>query len=314
MRAVRRPLAATLVSLATAALGSCSHDVLFSRAGGEAGAAGRADPGVPGGGGGGGAAGSGGADPVTGGAASAGAPPVPPLAPGLTWQIQLTGAIDVDVDADLFVTDLFDAPAADRAALIARGRLVVCEFSAGTSESWRADAASLPSTVLGNAVQNAPRETWLDVRADAVRALMVARLDAARARGCHGVLPDAVDGYGADTGFPIGTEEAIDYLAYLAGEAHARDLFLGLANAVELVPEAVSLVDLVVEDRCLEFDECAQYRPFLTAGKPVLHVEFVHDTTEGTDLLGAICGDPSRSGYSTILKLTALDAWRLACD
>ncbi len=81
-------------------------------------------------------------------------PPAPPAgiwrpAVETTWQIQFTGALDTAVETQLYDLDLFDTDPATVAALHARGRKVVCYFSAGSYEDWRPDAAAFPPAVLG---------------------------------------------------------------------------------------------------------------------------------------------------------------------
>ncbi|MFN7148907.1 MAG: endo alpha-1,4 polygalactosaminidase, partial [Microthrixaceae bacterium] len=82
--------------------------------------------------------------------------------PGLSWQWQLTGAVDTSVGADVFDVDLFDTSAAVVSALHARGARVVCYMSAGSFEDWRPDASRFPSSVLGSALDGWPGERWLD--------------------------------------------------------------------------------------------------------------------------------------------------------
>lgn len=62
------------------------------------------------------------------------------------------------VDADVFDVDLFDTPAATVAELHRRGRRVVCYFSAGTREDWRADADRSPAKVVGARLPECPGE------------------------------------------------------------------------------------------------------------------------------------------------------------
>jgi hypothetical protein len=234
--------------------------------------------------------------------------------PGVSWQWQLQGAFDLSVDADLYVVDLVDISDEALAQLRMGHRQVVCNFSAGTAESYRQDVDGLPIGVLGNTATGRTNETWLDVRATSVRELMAVRMDRAASRGCTGVLPDSVDVYGADTGFPIGIPESLDYLSYLSTEAHRRNLAIGLSNAAELAANVQPDFDFVVAASCLEFDECGRYRAFFDANKAVLHVEFVGDIAAGANDLAAMCQDSNRSGYRTIVKLRALDAWRLTCE
>ena len=46
-------------------------------------------------------------------------------------------------------------------------------------------------------------ERWLDIRARRVKRVMARRLAFAAEIGCDGVDPDNVNGYAADTGFPL---------------------------------------------------------------------------------------------------------------
>src|SRR6185369_11730450 len=128
------------------------------------------------------------------------------------------------VAAPVYDIDLFDTPAATIAALKSTGRHVICYFSAGSYEDWRPDAASFPAAALGRALDGWPGERWLDTRADGVRAVMRARLDLARSKGCDAVDPDNVDGYTNGPGFPLTATTQLDYDRFLASEAHARGL------------------------------------------------------------------------------------------
>ena len=60
-----------------------------------------------------------------------------PIAQSMSWQYQLTGALDFSLEADLFVIDLFEPDAAQIDALHARGKVVAAYLSAGTLESFR---------------------------------------------------------------------------------------------------------------------------------------------------------------------------------
>ncbi|HMA94709.1 MAG TPA: endo alpha-1,4 polygalactosaminidase [Polyangiaceae bacterium] len=294
----------------------CSYDVVLERTratqGGQAGALGLYDQ-------------SGGVEGTSniGGASNIGATsniagasnihPAPALSPGISWQWQLTGTLDTAVDARLFVLDLFDTPAAALERLKASGVVSICQFSAGTSEPWRTDVGVLPDFVLGNAADAEPEETWLDITAPSVHQLMLSRLDLAVSRGCDGVLPDSVDGYGSNTGFPIGKPESLEYLTFLAAESRRRGLVVGLANCAEMVGQAESLFDFVVTTNCVTYRECSSFGSFIEQGKPVLHAELVGDSATGEQRLDSICADTTRRGFSSIVKSVGLSAWRLVC-
>ncbi len=261
--------------------------------------------------------GSGGVAGGTGGAAggqggtSGGAPWAP--APGTSWQWQLTGSIDESVDVAMYDIDLVDASPATIASLTGAGRVVICYFSAGSREDWRPDASSFQAADYGKGLAGWPGENWLDVRSDNVRAIMKARLDLALQKGCAGVEPDNVDGYTNDTGFPLTEQDQIDYDTFLATEAHARGLSVGLKNAVELVSELITHFDWALNEECLSYDECATLAPFISANKAVFHVEYVDQSSQGPQKQSSVCGDASIQGFSTLIKTWDLDAWRLAC-
>jgi hypothetical protein len=178
------------------------------------------------------------------------------------------------VRADWYDIDLFDNTDATVAALHARGVRVVCYFSAGSSENWRPDFASLPSAALGSPLAGWPGERWLDVRHAGVRRVMQARLDLARRRGCDGVDPDNVDGYANASGFGLRAADQLDYNRFLADEAHARGMLIGLKNDVEQVPALLSSFDFAVNESCFAHDECDAQAAFTRADKAVLQIEY----------------------------------------
>ena len=194
--------------------------------------------------------------------------------PGQTWHIDLEAPVDTTVRADWYDIDLFDNSAAVVSALHARGGRVICYFSAGSSEDWRPDFASLPRAGLGSALDGWPGERWLDVRNAGVRSVMAARMDRARAMGCDGVDPDNVDGYANANGFGLTASDQLAYNRWLAAQAHARGLVVGLKNDVEQIASLVSSFDFAINESCFQYDECDQVAAFTRAGKGVLNIEY----------------------------------------
>lgn len=221
--------------------------------------------------------------------------------PGTSWQWQLTGTIDTTVNVAVFDIDLVDTPASVISALHARGKKVICYFSAGTYEDWRPDEASFPTAVIGNPVDGWAGENWLDTRSPAVRAIMTARLDLAVQKQCDGVEPDNVDGYTNDPGFPLTAATQLDYNRFIANAAHARGLSVGLKNDVDQVAELEPSFDWAINEECARYRECGTLKPFVAAGKAVFHVEYKRR-----------CPAPI-AGFSTILKRLSLGVWRTAC-
>lgn len=280
--------------------------------GGNSGSGGSGSGGSSGSSGSGGSGGnaSGGAGGSSGGGGSSGiwAP-----TPGTSWQWQLSGSIDESVQASMYDIDLFDVSASVIDSLHSKSRVVICYFSAGSREDWRPDAGAFQAADHGNALDGWPGETWLDVRSANVRTIMKKRLDLAVQKGCDGVEPDNVDGYQNSSGFPLTATHQKDYLKFLAAEAHARGLSIGLKNALGLVPALVGSFDWALNEQCLEFDECGELAPFVQAGKAVFHVEYASSASAGPAKKNSVCGDASTNGFSTLIKTMNLDAYRLAC-
>ena len=234
--------------------------------------------------------------------------------PGTTWQWQLTGTLDLTVEAEVFDIDLFDTGKDAIAQLRDGGRTVICYFSAGSYEEWRPDAALFPVGALGDPLEDWPGERWLDHRDPAVRQIMSDRLDLAVDKGCHAVEPDNVDGYAHPNGFDLTAEDQLDYNLWLADEAHARGLSIGLKNDLDQVEQLADAFDWALNEECMAYDECeVLVGPFIDAGKAVFHVEYVDDTAAGEPLALDVCGPANALGFSSMIKGWDLDAWRLPC-
>ncbi|MEZ4448084.1 MAG: endo alpha-1,4 polygalactosaminidase [Nannocystaceae bacterium] len=232
------------------------------------------------------------------------------------WQWQLNGAVNASYDVALYDIDLFDQ--ADQvAALQAAGHLVICYFSAGSSEEWREDFDRFHRDDLGKRLDGWAGERWLDVRSPNVWAILLDRLDRAAAAGCDGVEPDNVDGYANNTGFSLTADDQLAFNRGLANEAHARGLAIGLKNDLDQIEALVDYYDFSVDEECHRYDECGLLQPFLDAGKPVFNAEYTDaDTLAAAESLAAeICPDARAQGLRTlILPLDLDDAFRVSCD
>lgn len=228
--------------------------------------------------------------------------------PGTTWQWQLSGTIDTSLPVMMYDVDLFDTPDAVFSTLRARGTRIVCYFSAGSHEDWRADASEIPSSSVGGPVDGWAGERWLDIRSANVRTRMRSRLVRAKQRGCDGVEPDNVDAYANTSGFPLTAADQLDYNRFLAREAHALGLSIGLKNDLDQVAQLVGDFDWALSEECVAYDECARLAPFIAANKAVFHVEYGAGTLATT-----VCPRTNALGFDTLIKNLELDAWRVAC-
>lgn len=238
-------------------------------------------------------------------------PPIWRPARGMSWQIQFADLpVDQSVEAELYVIDLFDSDASVVQALHAQGRRVVCYISAGSWEEWRPDADQFPPEVIGAAYDGWPGERWLDIRQiDLLAPILRARLDLCRSRGFDGVDPDNVDGYQNESGFPLTYEAQLRFNRWLATEAHARGLAIGLKNNTEQVAELHPYFDWALTEDCFDQGWCEQASPFARAGKPVFAIEY----TDTGITLEDFCDEAAALGFSAILKHRELDAYRESC-
>lgn len=237
--------------------------------------------------------------------------PAPPArlwapAPGLTWQWQLIGRLDLSVTADVYDVDGFNTSADDVRALHASGRKVICYISVGSAEQFRPDASRWPAGVLGPAT-DWPGERWVDIRdRGGIGPILAARLDMCRDKGFDGVEPDVMDSFAHDTGFPITAADQISFNRWVAAMAHQRGLSVGLKNDLEQIPDLMDSFEFAVDEECVVHAECDALRPFIAAGRAVFHAEYDREPA-------AFCAATRWLGLSSIRKTRALDAWRQAC-
>ncbi len=231
-----------------------------------------------------------------------------------SWQWQFsteTGPIDLTVDADIYSLDMFDTPTATVQALHQAGRRVVCYISVGSWEDWRPDAADYPDEILGKAYVGWEGEVWVDIRRlDLLGPILSKRLDDCKAKGFDGVEPDNLDGYQTDTGFDLTPEDQLEFNRWIAAQAHARGLSIGLKNDPEQFEELVDHFDWVITEDCFDQGWCPQTQPFLDQGKAAVALEY-RDTGM---TLAELCPQATALGIFALLKARALDVSRQICE
>ena len=227
--------------------------------------------------------------------------------PGLTWQWQLSGRLDVSVPAQVYDVDLFDTSADQVRHLHALGRKVICYLDVGSYEPDRPDSAKYPRALLGRPLDGWPNERWLDIRRlDLLGPLIAARMDLCAAKGFDGVEPDNVDGFSNDTGFPLTAAEQGRFNTRVAELAHRHGLAVGLKNDLDQVSALQPSFDFAVNEQCVQYHECASLSPFVRAGKAVFHVEYHLP-------LARLCPVTRPLGFSSMKKRPSLDAARWPC-
>lgn len=226
--------------------------------------------------------------------------------PGMRLQYQLQGAVDPTVDADLFVVDLFETTSAQLAQLHDRGRVVVAFIAAGSYEPWRPDVNSLPDAVIGEPLARYPEEAWLDIRASAVRQLMVSRLARAATSGFDGVLLVSLDAYLTQSGHDLTAEDQLDYNRWLAAQASVRGLAVGLSSDWAHGSDLAAHYDFAIHLNCLANTSCTQLSPYRARGRAVFDLETNRD-------VNTTCARASELSLPVTLKNASFDAWLAIC-
>lgn len=240
---------------------------------------------------------------------------------GVKWQIELLYALnDTSVDAHVYDIDLFDNPKSTISKLQSMDRKVICYFSAGTYENWRSDASEFNKSDLGSNLGDWPGERWLNTNSKSVREIMQQRLDLAVAKGCDGVDPDNIDAYdNKHGGLGLTEDDAINYVNWLASEAHSRGLSVGLKNGGDIIDSVIENMQWSVNEQCAKETECDTYSAFVDANKPVFHIEYPKgDDTNNNDGVTAnqkkaACNAEGSNNFSTVIKNMDLDNWVEYC-
>jgi hypothetical protein len=228
-------------------------------------------------------------------------------APGTTWEWQLTGTVDSTnpLNVQMYDIDLFDNTAETIANLHAKGIAVICYFST-QYENWRPDSASFTSAVLGANLDDWPGEKYVDITSPIVRAIMQERLDLAVSKGCDGVEPDNVDEYTNTNGLGITAADQTDFNKFVASEAHARGLSVGLKNDLDQVVALQPNYDWALNEQCNQYSECTDLSAFTKAGKAVFGVEYSGSVSK-------FCPTMMTDKFSWLLKDLDLDATGTQC-
>lgn len=283
------------------------------------------------------------------------APPVVtwPMGPAPSWQWQLTGELDLTVDAEVFVLDAFDTTIEEVRLLRERGRRVMCYVRVGVYEPDRPDATRYPLSAIGRpagrpgarsvasranpdtdpgtdsgtdpSTDPPPGGRWLDIRQwSALEPILADRFRLCRGKGFQAVLPDDMDGYAHPSGFPLTFDDQLTFNRRVAELARRTGLSPGLTNDLAQVLALERDFDFAVNEECFRRRECDRLLPFVTAGKPVFQVEYVDAGPDGpppqpTVRIGSggppadVCTAAIGYGFAAIRKRRVLDAWRDVC-
>jgi hypothetical protein len=120
------------------------------------------------------------------------------------------------------------------------------------------------------------------------------------------VLPTNLSAYSIDSGFELTAADQLAYSEWLANEAHARGLLIGMAGDFEQAPALIQRFDWAVHYGCIARGDCADLDLFADQNKPVLDVE-----TEGDP--AQICAAGEQLGLNVLVKRPDFGAYRVGC-
>jgi hypothetical protein len=141
---------------------------------------------------------------------------------------------------------------------------------------------------------------------------MRARLDLCKAKKFDAVEPDNMMVFDQDSGFKISLAQNLEYVRWLANEAHARDLAIGIKNAPGQVADLVDAFDFAIVESSFYFNEAQSFQPFIAKGKPVLACEYTN-LVSALKFRDSVCPLAKSLKYSVILKHVDLTAPRRIC-
>ena len=105
--------------------------------------------------------------------------------------------------------------------------------------------------------------------------------------------------------------DQLRYNRWLAAQAHARGLSVGLKNDGEQAAVLQPAFDWALTEDCFQQGWCDQEEPFLRARKAVFSAEYT-DVTSGSAVEG-YCVRAAAMGISLIYKQRDLGAWARTC-
>jgi len=192
----------------------------------------------------------------------------------LTWFWQLQGKVSNEHAVAAYDIDGFENEASEVAALHAQGKRVICYIDVGTAEKFRPDYASFPRSTLGRS-NGWPGERWLDIRRlSAIEPIMAKRFAMCREKGFDAVEPDNIEAFSNNSGFPITAQQQLAFNEWVAQDVHSLGMAVLQKNDGEQTAQLQTYFDGALSEQCNQYAECADFQPYLSAGKPVLNAEY----------------------------------------
>lgn len=118
-------------------------------------------------------------------------------------------------------------------------------------------------------------------------------------------------------GLGLTESDSIDFVKFLAEEAHSHKMAIGLKNAGSIISKLVSVTDFAVNEQCVQYSDCQSSQAFIKAGKPVFHIEYPEERSWASTTSEACSASGKAKGtdrFSTVIKNMELDTKVAYCD
>jgi hypothetical protein len=152
---------------------------------------------------------------------------------------------------------------------VGKDKLIVGYISVGSWEAYRDDQALL-KPFCKKKYKGYPDECYLDLtKWRSYVDVMMRRLDKIKSDGYDAVYFD--NSWSFKEG--VGTlEQNIEYIKMLVDYCRFHGLIVGINNA----PPVAEVVkpDFMIQESCIQFNECDLYNNIVSAGIPIFHLEF----------------------------------------
>jgi hypothetical protein len=230
--------------------------------------------------------------------------------PSASWDWQLSVEnINPPKDIKAFGADPDSVTKEQILALNEAGVYTICYVSVGTLENWRNDKNIFHSNMIGKTYGDWPDEKFLDISNNELVNIMALRFANCSALGFLAIEPDNMDVYTNDSGFNISKEQTLDYIIFLAKQAHDLNLEIGQKNVPELTSELVGVMDFIITEDCFADGWCDDVLPYIAANKPVFNAEYTDTNVD----FNAACTYAAEHKISMILKDRDLTVEREIC-
>jgi hypothetical protein len=133
---------------------------------------------------------------------------------------------------------------------------------------------------------------------------MKARFARCVAKGFDAVDPDNVNGVENATGFHLTVPAQLAYDRAIASLAHSDGLSVALKSYPDEATALQPSFDFVVNEQCVQYQECSKFKPFLAAKKAVFDIEYTTSLRFCSKLPGGVFG---------LAKRLSLDGWVRWC-